>query len=183
MSTDLEDTGELTLPEDLEAFPAVYDRYFDQIYAYVAGRLDSQAADDLVAEVFTEAFRCRERFDPERGNLRSWLFGIATNLVARHRRAEARHYRALARAAPEPDTDSHEGRVVASVSAQRLQPALAKALAGLTAKERDVVLLAALAELSHEEIAAALDIPYGTVGSRLSRARGKLRTALEGTER
>ncbi len=64
------------------------------------------------------------------------------------------------------------------MSAERLQPSLARALAGLSRKDRDVVLLKALAQLSHEEIAAVLGIPYGTVGSRLNRARGKLRAAL-----
>jgi RNA polymerase sigma-70 factor (ECF subfamily) len=83
---------------DPDRFTAVYDRYFDDIYRYVAGRLDVQAADDLAAETFLVAFGLRDRFDPERGNLRPWLFGIATNIVARHRRKEARHYRALTRA-------------------------------------------------------------------------------------
>lgn len=64
------------------------------------------------------------------------------------------------------------------VGAQSLQPALASAIAALGQGERDVLLLMALAGLSHQEIAAALGISYGTVGSRLSRARTKLRAAL-----
>lgn len=88
----------------------------------MAGRLDVQAAEDIAAETFLVAFGQRDRFDPGRGSLRPWLFGIATNLVARHRRKEARHYRALARTAAEPAADSHENRVVTSVAAQRMQP-------------------------------------------------------------
>jgi RNA polymerase sigma-70 factor (ECF subfamily) len=168
---------------DPDRFTDVYDQYFDVVYGYIAGRLDSQTADDLAAETFTLAFRHRDRFDSGRGMLRPWLLGIATNLIARHRRSEARHYRALARAAAAPAQDSHENQVVASVAAQAVQPRLAGALAALSVKERDVVLLMALAELTHEEISEALGIPYGTVGSRLNRARGKLRAALEGTER
>ena len=166
---------------DPDRFTAVYDRYFRDIYRYVAGRLDVQAADDVAAETFLVAFGRRDRFDPARGGLRPWLFGIATNLVARHRRAEARHLRALAEAGgtnPRP-ADSHEARVVAAVAAQRQQPQLARALAQLTAGERDVVLLVALSQLSHEEVAQALGISYGTVGSRLSRARSKLRKAVD----
>ena len=87
---------------DPELFTAVYDRYFRDIYLYAAGRLDVQAGEDIAAETFCVAFRDRERFNPERGSLRPWLFGIATNLIARHRRKEARHYRALARARAEP---------------------------------------------------------------------------------
>ncbi|MBO2452000.1 RNA polymerase sigma factor [Actinomadura barringtoniae] len=164
---------------DPEEFHAVYDRYHRAVYLYVAGRLDVQAADDLAAETFLIAFGRRDRFDPERGELRPWLFGIATNLVARHRRKEAQHYRALARRPREQEIDSHENRVVTSVAAQRMQPQLALALTRLTRGERDVVLLMALAQLTHEEIAEALGISYGTVGSRLSRARKKLRPAID----
>jgi RNA polymerase sigma factor (sigma-70 family) len=160
--------------QDPEQFTAVYDRYFHDIYRYVAGRLDVDAADDLAAETFLVAFGQRDRFDPGRGNLRSWLFGIATNMVARHRRKEARHYRALARTAPDSAADSHENQVVASVAAERMQPQLARALAALSQGERDVLLLVALSQLSHQEVAEALGISFGTVGSRLSRARKKL---------
>jgi RNA polymerase sigma-70 factor (ECF subfamily) len=165
---------------DPDRFTAVYDRYFRDVYRYVAGRLDVQAADDIAAETFLVAFGQRDRFDPARGALRPWLFGIATNLVARHRRAEARHYRALAGAgrATAAAADSHENRVVALVAAQRMQPQLARALTTLSAGERDVVLLVALSQLSHEEVAQALGISYGTVGSRLSRARSKLQHAI-----
>jgi RNA polymerase sigma-70 factor (ECF subfamily) len=127
-------------------------------------------------------FGQRDRFHPERGSLRPWLYGIATNLVARHRRKEARHYRALARAAAEPPADGHENRVLAAVTAQRLQPQLARALTLLTPGERDVLLLVALSQLSHEEVAEALGITYSTVASRLSRARKKLKTAIDQEE-
>jgi RNA polymerase sigma-70 factor, ECF subfamily len=163
---------------DPDRFTAVYDRYFRDIHRYIAGRLDTQVADDIAAETFLIAFRKRDRFDPARGALRPWLFGIATNQVAQHRRVETRHYKALAHAVPAPAVDSHENRVVTWVAAEGFQPQLARALARLTRKERDVVLLVALADLSHEEVAEALSIPYGTVGSRLNRARRKLRTAL-----
>ncbi|KAB2345192.1 RNA polymerase sigma factor [Actinomadura rudentiformis] len=162
-----------------ESFTAVHERYFRDIYRYVAGRLDVQEAEDLAAETFCIAFEDRDRFDPDRGSLRAWLFGIATNLVARHRRAEARRYRALARTVLGSNAvDSHEDRVLTSVSAARMQPALAKALTGLSRGERDVVLLIALAQLSYDEVAQALGISQGTVGSRLSRARKKLHKAI-----
>jgi len=164
---------------DPERFTAVYDRYFRDIYRYAAGRLGAQEAEDIAAETFLLAFGHRDRFDPDRGSLRVWLFGIATNLVARHRRKEARHYRALARAGAEPEGGSHEERVVSAVAAGRIQPQLARALATrLTQGERDVLLLVALAQLNHKEVAEALGISRGTVGSRLSRARRKLHAAI-----
>lgn len=137
----------------------------------MAGRLGVQGADDLAAETFLVAFGRRERLDPERGDLRPWPFGIATNLVARHRRREARHYRTPARAGAEPAAGSHEIRVVASVAAERVRRRPARALTVLTPGERDVLPLVALSRLSHEEVAEALDISYGTVGSRLNRKK------------
>lgn len=158
---------------DPDQFTAVYDRYFPDVYRYAAGRLDVQTGEDIAAETFCVAFAQRDRFDPERGGLRPWLFGIATNLMARHRRKEARHFRALIRTGTTEPVDGHEGRVVASVTAQRLQPQLVKALTRLNRGERDVVLLIALGQLTHGEVAQTLGIAAGTVRSRLCRARTK----------
>lgn len=68
--------------------------------------------------------------------------------------------------------------MTARVYAGRVTGRLAGALAGLAERDRNVVLLVALGGLSHSEVAAALDIPYGTVASRLNRARRRLREAL-----
>ena len=163
---------------DPQQFTHVHDRYYRDIHRYVAGRLDRHVAEDIVAETFLTAFDRRDTFDPERGALRPWLFGIATKLVAGHRRAEARRYRAMARLGIEPAAEGHEQQVVTAVVAQRRLPELASALAGLSARERDVVLLVALGQLGYEEVAEALGISSGTVGSRLSRARRKLSAAL-----
>lgn len=168
-------------PADPELFVEVHDRYFAVIYQYVAGRLGHQAAEDVAAETFLVAFDRRGKFDAARGELRPWLFGIATNLVAGHRRKEARHYRALSRLDASPAAEGHESRVVASVAARRLSPRLGKALSRLSAGERDVLLLVALADLDYAEVASALGISPGTVGSRLHRARKKL-TPLLATE-
>jgi RNA polymerase sigma factor (sigma-70 family) len=169
-----------------ERFAAVYDRYFAEIYRYVAGRLGPDVADDLAAETFTDAFRQRARFQPSRGPLRPWLYGIATNLVARHRRLEARRLNALSREASRSatgraatDPGDLAELAAARVSAQQLRQPLARALARLADGDRDVLLLVSLADLSYEEVAAALGIPAGTVGSRLNRARRTVRTALE----
>ncbi|MEU4549411.1 RNA polymerase sigma factor [Nonomuraea dietziae] len=165
-----------------ERFGEIYDRYVSEIHAYLGRRLDRQAADDLTAEVFLAAFRKREAFDPERGEVRPWLYGFATNLISSHRRTETRRLAALQRSATAHDDaeHGHEERVVTRVDAVSAQGRLAAELRALSEGDRDVLLLSALGELSHEEVAKALDIPYGTVGSRLSRVRRKLRAALGG---
>jgi RNA polymerase sigma factor (sigma-70 family) len=159
-------------------FAGIYERHFTEIHRYIAGRLGRDVADDIAADTFVIALRKRDGFDPMRGTVRAWLYGIATNLVARQQRAELRRYRALARAGARDLAEGHEERVVSLVAAEGLQPRLASALARLSREERDVLLLVALADFSHEEISQALGIPYGTVGSRLNRARRKIRTAL-----
>ncbi|MFG1956532.1 RNA polymerase sigma factor [Nonomuraea sp. NPDC049028] len=166
---------------DAEVFGAVFDACFSDIHGYVAQRLGADHAEDVVSDTFLIAFRKRAQYDPARATVRAWLFGIATKLIGKHRRLEARTLRALGRYGPDRDAPGHEDRVTARVSAQSLQPNLASALAALDQRDRDVILLVALAGLSHEEIATALGIPYGTVGSRLSRARKKLRGSLGDT--
>jgi RNA polymerase sigma-70 factor, ECF subfamily len=173
--------GARTLEPDVrtpDGFAALYDEHFPGIYHYVASRLGRDVADDVAADTFLIALRKRDGFDPGKGDVRPWLFGIATRLVAQHRRQEMRRYRALAKVSPQENVDGHEERVVNWVRAEGLQPRLARALAALPRGQRDVLLLSAVAEFSHEEISRALSISYGTVGSRLSRARRKVRSAL-----
>ncbi|GAA3613226.1 RNA polymerase sigma factor [Nonomuraea rosea] len=164
--------------DDPERFALLYDRYFTQIYRYLAARLGGEQADDLVADAFLLAFNGRHGFDPQRGTVRSWLFGIATNVVARHRRGEGRRLNALSKVPAEDSADGHEDRVTSQLAAQASRPELVRGLKGLAKGDRDVVFLLVFGGLGYEEIATALDIPVGTVGSRINRARRKLRKAL-----
>ncbi|MFI0410525.1 RNA polymerase sigma factor [Actinomadura sp. 3N508] len=163
-----------------ERFGEIFDAYFAEIHGYAARRLGPDAAADVASQTFLEAFRGRGRYDASRAAVRTWLYGIATNVIGKHRRAEVRGLRARERLGGVPDA-GHAERVDEQVSAQGLRGRLAGAIAGLSGGDRDVLLLVALADLSHQEVAAALDIPYGTVGSRLNRARRKVREALGGT--
>ncbi|MEV4343607.1 RNA polymerase sigma factor [Actinoplanes sp. NPDC049596] len=164
-----------------EEFAVLFDRHAPYIHRYLARRLGDQHADDLVAETFLAAFRRRDTFRPEHGDVRPWLYGIATNLIAQHRRDEARALR-LKRAVP-PDTDTvcHAEQVAVDVTAAALWQVLTAALADLADGDRDVFLLIAQEELTYEQVAAALRIPVGTVRSRLHRARTRLRAALGGS--
>ncbi|MEV7401544.1 RNA polymerase sigma factor [Streptomyces sp. NPDC091267] len=169
--------------DEPELFAALFDRYAGAVHRYAARRLGPEAAEDLMAETFTTAFQRRHTYDLTRADARPWLFGIATNLVGRHRRAEARRFKALAKV---PEPVEHEepvaDRAVARAGATGVRRDLAAALAGLSARHRDVVLLVAWADLDYEEAARALGVPVGTVRSRLHRARSKLREALGGSD-
>jgi len=164
-----------------ELFEAIFRRYFGRIHHYLAARVGGKIADDLAAEVFTTAFAQRQRYDLARDCARPWLYGIATNLAGTYRRQEQRRYRALARAGTQAVAPSDEDLIAERVSAAAAGPALATALAGLGGGDRDVLLLVAVAGLDNQEVALALGIPSGTVRSRLSRARARLRASLGGT--
>jgi len=168
--------------ESPERFADLFDAYHGEIYRYVASRLSAGLADDLAAETFLVAFRGRARFGGTGGNVRAWLYGIATNLIRRHHRDEERKYRALGRAdaADRAQAGDHDddNRIVARIAAHGVQRDLATALRSLKRGDRDVLLLVALAEFSYVEVAQALGIPEGTVASRLNRARKAVRAAL-----
>jgi RNA polymerase sigma factor (sigma-70 family) len=161
-----------------EHFAALFRRHAPAIGRYVARRLGPDAAEDIVAEVFLAAFRQRARYQPSQPDARPWLYGIATHLIGRHRRSEIRAYRALARTGTDPVTEPFTDRVDAAVSAEGMTRQLAGALARLPSAHRDALLLVAWGGLSYEQAAASLGVPVGTVRSRLSRARARLRQAL-----
>jgi RNA polymerase sigma factor (sigma-70 family) len=165
-----------------QAFAALYDRHAAPIHRFAGRRLGDQMADDVVGETFLAAFRRRKRYDLRRADARPWLYGIAANVIGKHRRAEVRMLRAFARTGADPVVDGHADRVDSRVCAAAVQRDLAAALAGLSAGDRDVLLLIAWADLSYQETAAALGIPVGTVRSRLNRARRKVREALGGQD-
>jgi RNA polymerase sigma-70 factor (ECF subfamily) len=161
---------------DPALFGALFDRHATILYRYLVRRVGRDQADALLGELFLIAFERRATYDCERPNARPWLYGIATNLIARHRRGEARRIRASARLLAQQQTARDETDAVsAALDAQELWPHVADAVTALPAKERDVLLLYVWEELSYEEIAAALELPVGTVRSRLNRARTRLR--------
>ncbi|TDB91878.1 sigma-70 family RNA polymerase sigma factor [Actinomadura sp. 7K534] len=161
-----------------ECFAVLFDRHYTAIHGYAARRLGAGPADDVAAETFLIAFDRRERYDASKGDARPWLYGIASNLIARHHRAEVRQYRALARSLGRDAAEGHADGVAGRIDAEAARGPLAAALGGLSRGDRDVLLLVAWAQLSLQEAAEALGIPAGTARSRLHRARRKVRAAL-----
>jgi RNA polymerase sigma-70 factor (ECF subfamily) len=156
-------------------FASVFDRHFPAVHGYLARRAGREPADDLASLCFTVAFERRSTFDPRVEQALPWLLGIATNLLRDHWRSEQRFLEILARLDPPPEAASDE---VTNGVWSAGDPALAQALAGLEAAQRDVLVLYAWAELTYDEIAMALSVPVGTVRSRLARARSRLRVEL-----
>ncbi len=169
--------------DDPAAFATIFDRHAAVLLRFLVRRVGPDAADGLVGESFRIAFERRSGYDCRRPSARPWLYGIATNVLAKHRRAEARRFAALARLPRRPGGDPPpapvDDQVIAQVDARELWPRVAATIAALPPGERDALLLYAWEDLGYEDIAAALRIPVGTVRSRLNRARRRLRDVRE----
>ncbi|HLX78227.1 MAG TPA: RNA polymerase sigma factor [Acidimicrobiales bacterium] len=160
---------------DTAAFEELFRRYARTIYNYCFRRTGSWiTAEDLLSVVFLEAWKQRRKELPP-GKVLPWLYGIATNVIRNRQRSERRHARALSRL-----SEVLPGTGLAEEAAERLEDErvmkqLLEALAVLPQREQDVVVLCGWNELSYEDASVALGIPVGTVRSRLSRARARLR--------
>jgi RNA polymerase sigma factor (sigma-70 family) len=157
------------------AFVAIFDRHFGVLHKFLGVRVGWQDAEDLAAETLTIAFDGRGKFDLTRDDARAWLFGIAVNLVRSHARARRRFGAAVRRLPVEaaaPDVASaFTGLKVAA------EP-LHRALADLDEESQTLLLLFACVDLSYAQIADVLEMPIGTVRSRLHRTRAALRARL-----
>ncbi|MBV8691944.1 MAG: RNA polymerase sigma factor [Actinobacteria bacterium] len=161
-------------------FGTVYDRHAGALFRFLVRRVGHDNADPLLGDVFRIAFERRATFDCTYASARPWLYGIATNVLAKHRRTEARRLRATAelaasRATPSSRESDASDAVVDAVDAATLWPSVVDAIAALPHGERDALLLYVWEDQSYDEVAAALAIPVGTVRSRLNRARSRLR--------
>lgn len=167
--------------EDPGHFEVIFDRHYDVIYGYLARRAGREAAEAITSETFCVAFDQRWKYDVDRPDARPWLFAIAINLMKRHWRTEHRGLALIARlrtftlssTAPDPAEE---------LSSRCVEGTLRSALADLPAIDREVVLLFAWGDLTYKEIAEVLQIPTGTVQSRLHRARVRLREQLSSAE-
>lgn len=147
-----------------ELFTIVYERHRRAVVRYATRRVGPEIAEDVTAEVFVRAFRGRKRYFAAHETALPWLLGIASNVLADHRRVERRRLAALerlARTAPE----------IVQRDACGLAPELVRHLRRVPAADRDTLLLVVWGELSYEEAASALKVPVGTVRSRVARAR------------
>lgn len=144
----------------------------------VARRLthNASASEDLVQETYVRALRARDTFDLQAHGIRPWLLRIMHNLHVSRGERESRQPTALqhdqleASAPPGPLTPAAWDHG----SLEGMDQQLARAIEALAPEYQVVMLLWAIEEMSYKEIAEAVDIPIGTVMSRLHRARQKL---------
>ncbi len=184
-----------TLAGDRGAFARLLRRHhLDLLRALERITRNPQDAEDAAQEAALRAFRALDRFDPQRGAFRPWLWTIGIRValrIATHRRQKDLSLDDLtsgADDAPRGQGWLHDKLAVDRTDAAVLRRELDDALDKLDPPHRAILVLAVLEERSYEEIATILEIPIGTVMSRLHRARARLKTHLadrapEGRER
>lgn len=175
-ASDAELIERIAQDRDKAAFSVLFARYGLKVKAFM---IRSGAAPDVAEEAAQETliavWRRAETFDPDRASVPAWLFAIARNKRVDLLRRGAR---------PEPDPDDpmlHPEPTPPAekrIAEERRDVKVRDALAELTDEQRQVVMLSFYEGCAHSEISERLDIPLGTVKSRLRLAFGKLRTTL-----
>ncbi|GLW67985.1 hypothetical protein Kpho02_02840 [Kitasatospora phosalacinea] len=165
---------------DQGACGELFDEHADAVYGYALRTLgDWAAAEDVVSLTFLEAWRLRGTLHEEGGSVRPWLFGIATNVLRNTARAGRRHRAALARLPEREAVPDFTEELVTRLDDGARLAAVRRALGRLRRGEREVFRLCVWVGLDYASAAEALGVPVGTVRSRLSRARGRLRALAE----
>ena len=170
---------------DERAFETVFDRYHRVIYRFawqMSG--DAAIAEEITQEVFMLLIRRPGKYDPRKGSLGGYLFGIARNLT--RRTAEQRRW--MVPLFDEKDFDERSlnfeqlvndsNELLAELTQQQLIDRLRKSILSLPTQYREVIILCDLEQKTQAEVAELLDCSPGTIASRMHRARAMLRTKM-----
>lgn len=161
------------------AYGVIFDRYRRLIFKRAYDRVrNASDAEDVVAIVFMEAWRKRDSVRFVDGSLRAWLLVVTLNVCLNRDRSNRRYRRLLAKL-PSPDHEPDlSDRTLAQIEAGEAMGALREAMKRFSASDQRVIELCLIDELSVSDAAVVLEMPVGTVKSKLSRARRKLQVEL-----
>ncbi len=166
---------------DTDAFDEIYNRHASTIYRLGWAMLQqTQSAEDVVQETFLRAHRARQRFDPDKASLGTWLYQIALNYCRSHLRRKRFLTIPWLRQSSEETPDLPDGRPgpESSILRGEYRHILWEAVQNLSAPLREVVTLHYYMEIPAVEIAVLLNCPEGTIYSRLHNARRRLAETL-----
>lgn len=169
--------------QDFEAFGKLVDAYQNRVFGFVKRMvLSSEEAADVTQEVFIKAFQNFSRFDG-RCSVRTWLFRIAYNLCVDRSRKNVRSLSEVALVDPsegeEIDVADSRWQPEQLVMDNELMTVIETGIASMSEKLRSVLILHDQEDMAYEEIAQMLDVPIGTVKSRLFLARAHLQEVLK----
>lgn len=161
---------------DDQALAIAYERFGGLVYAVAVRALgNAEDAADVAQQVFVAAWRSRDRYDPGKARLSSWLLGITRHKVADQYAARARAGRITDRVAATREPHSYESPVDGIADRVVLDDELAR----LGDPQRVIMRLAFFDGLTHAQIASRLGLPLGTVKSHIRRSLQRLRHRLE----
>lgn len=162
---------------DMVAFEALFREFSPRIRAYLFKMTrDAQASEDLMQETMLSLWRKAGQFDPSKGPASAWIYTIARNIWIDAWRRQKRPTVDLDDPALVPDPEPDAPNLIVQ---KQSSAALHEALKTLPQEQVDLIKLSFFDEASHSAIAARLNLPIGTVKSRIRLAFGRLRVALE----
>ncbi len=167
-------------------FAEIFDRHFAAVFRFAERRVGRDQASEVASETFARAFAKRGSFRREAVDALPWLLGIASRQILHERRRFARYLAAVERVSSDVRTADREtdlGLADRRLDAPGDWAMMRAALLTLPDTDRELLLLVAWDELSYEEAAAVLELPLGTVRSKLHRAKARLRELLESNGR
>jgi RNA polymerase sigma factor (sigma-70 family) len=163
---------------DQSAFGDLFVRHANRVHNYCFRRTGSWTfAEDATSQTFMEAWRRRASIEII-DSLLPWLFAAANNVCRNSERTRRRTANLLAKTPPPEEVGDHAEDVAARVDDERQMQRVLSALRKLKRADQDVIAMCDWEGLRYDEAAAALGVPIGTVRSRLSRARARLKTLL-----
>jgi RNA polymerase sigma-70 factor (ECF subfamily) len=178
--TDEELWSRAAASHDSAAFGELFERHADAVYNHCFRRTASWfVAEDLTSVVFLEAWRKRRQVAFHGESVLPWLFGVANNAIRNATRSMRRHNRLLAKLPRPSAIPDQSEEAIGRVDDERAMQAILRAFTHLSVHDQEVISVCDWSGLSYEEAALALRVPVGTVRSRLSRARTRLRNLLD----
>jgi RNA polymerase sigma factor (sigma-70 family) len=165
-----------------DRFAEIFDRHFATVFRFAERRVGRDQAAEVASETFARAFAKRRSFRPDAVDALPWLLGIASKLILHERRRFVRYLAAVERASTETRTAERDGGVSSADRRLDLPGDWARmrgALLQLPDVDRELLLLVTWDELSYADAAAVLELPLGTIRSKLHRSKARLRELLE----
>lgn len=163
---------------DADAFAMIFDRHVDRVHRHARRFAHSREdAEDVTAMVFLEAWRLRSRVRVVNGSVIGWLLVAAANIARNSARSRTRHEHVLRRLRPEVVPD-HAEEVLDAESRAHRRGEVEAAFARLSASDQAILALCVIEEVAPADAARLLRVPAGTVRTRLSRAKQRLRVAM-----
>lgn len=161
-----------------DRFGEIFDRHVEDVFRFVARRVRREDAPDVTADVFERAFRLRRRYDLSRRSALPWLRGIARNVIGDYLKTQRRRTLVFT-----GDREvEFEAQSVDRLLAVAASHHIVRALSMLSPDERETFTLYALGGLSYSEVGQRLGVAPGTVASRISRARQRMRESEPGLQ-